>query len=341
MLGPMVANPTGTNRDDYFIQEYTNDVRIPFINNVACIYGPRYIGYGWGICTQSAGFTTISGQTGSTNNRLNITSSRELKKLRELRGFSYTRFIDYSENEYFLNDIENNTLVFDRNLNGNTLFIEASGSVVYFSPSPSIDISIGDRDNFIVYLSPSQYQYPVEYNIHPVGNKQNLSIGSLSLDLEGCDFNGDFIYSGYRRMPLKNLSYTIDYLPMGPVSVSGRKFRPRFSFEWDLILSFDKLSQLMAIKEEQEFKIRGYADSIGIRLIDGRLSLLEQLPRQRAKARQSISQSAPIGYEYITPVFQIYISEIMEELFIPSKNIWKVKVIAQELDILAPNYDIV
>lgn len=338
LLGAIDYPPTGTNPDRYFLAESIYSTRLPFISGTAYFPGPKDLGFGWGICINCAEWTSIKGEPDGDG--LTIVQTSQLAKLQSIRDYSFTRFIDSTGQEYFVYYVDGNTVVFDRQLNGETTLHEATGTVEYFSPS-STNIFVGENENFIVYTGSTPYQYPVKYNPHPIGNRQNLSIASISLDLEGCDFNGEYSYSGYKRLPLKDLSYNVSYLAMGSIAIEGRKFRPRYSFEWDLVIPFEKLSKLMAIREEQELKIRGYNSSIGVKLIDGRLGMLDKSPRQRAKARQLVNPSAPMGYEYITPVFDIYISDIMYDLFIPSKNIWKVKVIAQELNILSPNYDIV
>lgn len=141
--------------------------------------------------------------------------------------------------------------------------------------------------------------------------KQELSIGSLTLELTNCNFNpeGDTLF-GYKRFINDSFVPDYEYNIFGTASVKqSYNETGKFSFEWSLLLETELLYTLILIRKEQN-KAFSNGTGGGVTLKDSRLALAEESgsftrPEWTTSGILLPTISLPTGYSWYYPEFTI------------------------------------
>jgi len=151
----------------------------------------------------------------------------------------------------------------------------------------------------------------------PIGYTQTLSIGSISLTLIDIDFDADQHGGlGYKRF--KDVAHQMGAAESfyGATLLDGPFFPAKHQFTWSLILPPEKIYPLIAIWEEQQYRIKDKQADVAVRLLDGRLVAMERSPRTRAKfGTVANSPTPPPGFEFFWPQYDVILevgSDLME-----------------------------
>ena len=171
----------------------------------------------------------------------------------------------------------------------------------------------------------------------PIGTTQTLSIGSLTLTLAAEDFDGSqFGGLGYQRSKDVAQQMTAAESFYGASILTGPFFTARYQFAWGLQLLPAKMYPLIALWEEQQWRIKNQQADVAIRLRDQRLVLMERNPRTRAKVG-TFSGTPPAGFAFFWPQFDVILeagSDLLEWYSRPSDDLFKVKLAARELSLV-------
>lgn len=181
----------------------------------------------------------------------------------------------------------------------------------------------------------------------PIGNIQQIEIGSLTLTLNRENFiadsnSGQF---GYTRDYEPSSIAEAEQLLLGHTALKSNTSWIPYEFSWSLLLDRDKYFTLKAIIEEQQNRIVANNANCGVIVRDGRFSMIEVAPQNRLSwspvSQPITSADYPPGFVGYWPVFSV--------LLRPTKNwatLWgytspttpyiSVELTAIELNILPP-----
>lgn len=178
----------------------------------------------------------------------------------------------------------------------------------------------------------------------PIGYSQQISSpGGIILSLGSRAFSPDFNVIGYKRNIRKDYLKSVTHQLIGTPTIIGVRHPRYFEFEWELLLTAEEYQLLYAMWIEQTDAINSYSSDIRVKLFDARQVLLVRSPRQRAKILNTAlpldTPEPPANFEYIWPIFNIFITELEETAFILSKSLYKVRLKANELTILSTDED--
>lgn len=142
---------------------------------------------------------------------------------------------------------------------------------------------------------------------------QTLSVGSLSVTLDACDFQSSQDNKlGYTKRKIENTLVDTTHLPFGGASVKGLvRGKPAWEFTWDLILPRAKTLALLGVIQCFEERVNDNLADPFIQLVDQRIPVMEKQPRTRASKGNLLNldfPDIPAGFDIFYPIFKVSIS---------------------------------
>lgn len=179
----------------------------------------------------------------------------------------------------------------------------------------------------------------------PIGTRQKLSLGSLTLELDACDFSpdGSAGIAGFSRSLRSQTEYS--YSIFGEAVIKSDFVGPRYSLRWSLQLPTDKYFKLKLLQEQQ---IEAFANRISpsyILLDDQRLAHTEKIASRKRAKLGNIPNAAPASFLHFWPRMAIgflpsFTNEFAMQLA-ESNWLHRIELEATELTLLSPaNFDI-